>query len=81
MQQLKQVLALGAHPDYLELGCGATLAELGHAGSPFTRSSLRMAGTGPPGKVWTGAAKMRAALLALGVDSVAQHDFADTRLH
>ena len=30
------VLALGAHPDDLELGCGATLAKLAARGVPRT---------------------------------------------
>jgi len=80
MDMVKTVLALGAHPDDLELGCGATLAKLS-AGGVAVHTVVFSDGRegGPPG--FDRAAETRAALEALGVTSVIQHDFADTRLH
>lgn len=80
MHKVKTVLALGAHPDDLELGCGATLAKLSASGVAvhaviFSHGKLG----GPAGFDRT--AETCAALEALGVASVTQHDFADTRLH
>ena len=80
MDTVKTVLALGAHPDDLELGCGATLAKLsarGVAVHAVIFSDGRQGG--PPG--FDRAAETRTALEALGVVSVTQHDFPDTRLH
>jgi LmbE family N-acetylglucosaminyl deacetylase len=79
MHEVKTVLALGAHPDDLELGCGATLAKLsarGVAVHAVVFSDGRLGG--PAGVDRT--AETRAALLTLGVATVTQHDFADTRL-
>ena len=80
MDTVKTVLALGAHPDDLELGCGATLAKLSASGVAVYAvifSDGRLGG--PTG--FDRAAETRAALEALGVVSVTQHDFPDTRLH
>jgi LmbE family N-acetylglucosaminyl deacetylase len=74
------VLALGAHPDDLELGCGATLAKLAASGSRVIGVVLSEGSSG-----LTDAAdrcrETREALAGLGVTSVEQHDFPDTRLH
>ena len=80
MDTVKSVLALGAHPDDLELGCGATLAKLAASGVAvhavvFSDGKLG----GPSG--FDRVAETRASLEALGVASIAQHDFVDTRLH
>jgi LmbE family N-acetylglucosaminyl deacetylase len=80
MHEVKTVLALGAHPDDLELGCGASLAKLSARGVAvhavvFSNGELG----GPPGADRT--LETRAALETLGVATVTQHDFADTRLH
>jgi LmbE family N-acetylglucosaminyl deacetylase len=80
MHEVKTVLALGAHPDDLELGCGASLAKLSARGVAvhavvFSNGELG----GPSGA--DRALETRAALEALGVATVTQHDFADTRLH
>src|SRR5829696_2994934 len=80
MDEVKTVLALGAHPDDLELGCGATLAKLSARGIAvhavvFSAGKLG----GPSGFDRT--AETRDALKSLGVATVTQHDFADTRLH
>jgi LmbE family N-acetylglucosaminyl deacetylase len=80
MDRVKTVLALGAHPDDLELGCGATLAKLSASGvavhAVVFSNGERGGSTGSDRT-----AETRAALEALGVASVTQHDFADTRLH
>src|SRR3954469_17102075 len=80
MDRVKTVLALGAHPDDLELGCGATLAKLsarGVAVHAVIFSDGKQGGS--PGFDRT--AESRAALQALGAASVTQHDFRDTCLH
>lgn len=80
MTGLNQVLALGAHPDDLELGCGATLAKLASSGVAITAVVLSEGRVGAHGS-FDRAAETRAALSGLGVRSVFQHDFPDTRLH
>jgi LmbE family N-acetylglucosaminyl deacetylase len=80
MHEVKTVLALGAHPDDLELGCGATLAKLsarGVAVHAVVFSDGRLGGQSDVDRTL----ETRAALQALGVATVTQHDFADTRLH
>jgi LmbE family N-acetylglucosaminyl deacetylase len=80
MDTVKTVLALGAHPDDLELGCGATLAKLSARGVAVHAVIFSDgAQGGPAGSDRT--AESRAALERLGIASVVQHDFADTRLH
>jgi len=80
MHKVKTVLALGAHPDDLELGCGATLAKLS-ANDVAVHAVIFSDGKqgGPSG--FDRKAETRAALEALGVASVTQLDFPDTRLH
>ncbi|HMJ07319.1 MAG TPA: PIG-L deacetylase family protein [Chthoniobacterales bacterium] len=80
MDKVKTVLALGAHPDDLELGCGATLAKLSASGvavHAVVFSNGEQGGSTGSDRT----AETRSALEALGVASVTQHDFADTRLH
>jgi LmbE family N-acetylglucosaminyl deacetylase len=79
MQQLKTVLALGAHPDDLELGCGATLAKLASQGVEITAVVFSEGGRG--GSDFDRVVETRQALTALGVKSVIQRTFPDTRLH
>jgi LmbE family N-acetylglucosaminyl deacetylase len=80
MTNVRTVLALGAHPDDLELGCGATLAKLADAGVRVTAVVLSRGGEGAsPGS--DRAAETRGALEALGVHEVVQHSLPDTRLH
>jgi LmbE family N-acetylglucosaminyl deacetylase len=80
MQSTETVLALGAHPDDLELGCGATLAKLCAAGVAVHAVVFSEGTRGAPAGS-NRAAETRIALQSLGVASVAQHQFADTRLH
>lgn len=84
MKEIGSVLALGAHPDDLELGCGATLAKLAAEGAAIT-AVIFSAGDrgGDPGgeSGFDRAQETRKALEMIGVRSVVQHRFPDTRLH
>jgi LmbE family N-acetylglucosaminyl deacetylase len=80
MHKVKTVLALGAHPDDLELGCGATLAKLAASGVAVHAVVFSDGKVGGPSG-FDRIAETRAALESLGVASVIQHDFTDTRLH
>jgi LmbE family N-acetylglucosaminyl deacetylase len=80
MQAIRKVLALGAHPDDLELGCGATLAKLCASGVEVHAVVFSEGARGAPSGS-DRATETRSALESLGVTSVAQHQFADTRLH
>lgn len=80
MGGVKTILALGAHPDDLELGCGATLAKLVVAGAKvhaiiFTDGSKGAASN------FDRATETQIALTSLGVTQVHQYSFPDTRLH
>jgi len=75
-----RVLALGAHPDDLELGCGATLAKLAQQGAVI-RALVFTRGHVGGSTAHDRSAETPAGLAALGVEDVVQHDFADTRLH
>ena len=80
MQEVRRILALGAHPDDLELGCGATLAKLVARGAHVTAVVLSDGRIGADSGFDRGA-ETREALAALGVQSIVQHGFPDTRLH
>ena len=80
MNKVKTVLALGAHPDDLELGCGATLAKLSANGVAVHAVIFSAGKLGGPAE-YDRTAETRGALESLGVASVTQHDFADRRLH
>ena len=80
MTQVRKVLALGAHPDDLELGCGATLAKLMNAGAQV-RAVMFSRGRVGAASGFDRAAETRTALASLGVHDVHVHDFPDTRLH
>jgi LmbE family N-acetylglucosaminyl deacetylase len=78
--EISSILALGAHPDDLELGCGATLAKLVARGCQvhaviFTDGSKGGSAGQDRGR------ETRAGLAVLGVTAVTVHDFPDTRLH
>src|SRR3954462_14243345 len=80
MDKVKTVLAMGAHPDDLELGCGATLAKLSASGVAVHAVVFSNGEQGGPSG-FDRAAETRAALEVLGAASVTQHEFVDTRLH
>ena len=73
------VLAIGAHPDDVELGCGGTLAKLIRGGA---RVRVVIFSKGRRGALSDEdrAEETRAALKMLGVSDVTVHDFEDTRL-
>jgi LmbE family N-acetylglucosaminyl deacetylase len=80
MIEARNILALGAHPDDLELGCGATLAKLAARGVAITAVILSTGARGGNVSI-DRPLETRAALTSLGVKTVVQHDFPDTRLH
>ena len=80
MSNVSSVLALGAHPDDLELGCGATLAKLASQGVAIRAVILTDGGQGGSGD-FDRASETLASLAVLGVTDVALHSFPDTRLH
>ena len=73
------VLAIGAHPDDVELGCGGTLAKLARAGARVRVVILSRGRRGGLSEA-DRAAETRTALATLGVTDVTVHDFPDTRL-
>ena len=80
MDRTKTVLALGGHPDDLELGCGATLAKLVAGGAHVHAVVLSDGRRGSRESADRGA-ETQSALRSLGVQSVHLHSFPDTRLH
>jgi LmbE family N-acetylglucosaminyl deacetylase len=80
MEAVKTVLAFGAHPDDLELGCGATLAKLAASGVAI-HTVVFSDGEQGRHSGFDRKAETRSALEALGAASVTQHEFPDTRLH
>jgi LmbE family N-acetylglucosaminyl deacetylase len=80
MHEIKTVLALGAHPDDLELGCGGTLAKLCRRGIGVHAVILSDGSQGGKSE-FDRTLESGAALKALGVATVTQYDFEDTRLH
>lgn len=80
MNHPRTVLALGAHPDDLELGCGATLAKLCARGTHVTAVVISE-GTCGGDAGFDRPVETRAALQSLGVQKIVQHSLPDTRLH
>lgn len=71
------ILAIGAHPDDIELGCGGSLAKLARSGARIHALTLSDGSRG----LCNGLDRVResqAALQRLGAASVIQMDFADT---
>lgn len=73
------VLAIGAHPDDVELGCGGTLAKLARAGA---RVEAVIFSKGRRGALSDAdrAEETRTALTQLGIAQVTVYDFTDTLL-
>jgi LmbE family N-acetylglucosaminyl deacetylase len=80
MVNAKSILALGAHPDDLELGCGATLAKL-VAGGADVHAVILTDGRRGGVEGQDRGAETRSGLEILGVTKVTLHQFPDTRLH
>lgn len=74
----RRVLAIGAHPDDLELACGGTLAKLADSGHEVHALVLSQ-GEGGGDRAHRAEEAHRGGAL-LGVASVQVRDFADTRL-
>ena len=72
------ILAIGAHPDDIELGCGGSLAKLARAGSRIHALVLSRGGRGCHAGIDRSDESHRA-LRRLGVAEVIQQDFPDTR--
>src|SRR4029079_1837250 len=80
IEKVTTVLALGAHPDDLELGCGATLAKLAARGVRVHAVIYSDGKLGAePG--FDRIRESRLALESLGVATITQHEYPDTRLH
>ena len=79
MRTIKTVLAIGAHPDDLELGCGATLAKLAASGV-HVRAVVLTKGTQGASHRVARCAETQAALACLGVSDLVQQTFPDTEL-
>lgn len=80
IKKRKGILAIGAHPDDIELGCGASLARLAKNGVYITAVVMT------PGKSGTDELidrhqESREALKILGCQQTIHLDFADTRAH
>lgn len=73
------IIAIGAHPDDIELGCGGTLAKLARAGARI-RAVIFSKGRRGALSDEDRAKETSEALATLGVDDVTIHDFDDTRL-
>lgn len=82
-QRQKTVLAIGAHPDDIEFGCGAALMRLREEGA--TTYGLILTG-GERGHNESAASQVRteearAAARVIALSDLAFHDFPDTNLH
>lgn len=76
---IRTVLAIGAHPDDIELGCGGSIAKLTAAGARVRALVLSKGRRGVLSD-HDREAETYAALALLGVSDVAIHDFPDTLL-
>lgn len=74
----RRILAVGAHPDDLELACGATLARLIDEGHEVHTLVMSQGEVGGNPVVRESEARLGASLL--GASSVVVHDFPDTNL-
>jgi len=74
------VLAVGAHPDDLELGCGATLAKL-VANGVQVRALVLSEGLRGVDHAHDRCAETAAALVSLGVTDIVQACLPDTEMH
>ena len=76
--QPRRVLAIGAHPDDLELACGATLAKLADAGHEVRAMVMSNGSKGGDSSVRVTEASSGSEFM--GVSKVQVHDFRDTNL-
>lgn len=73
------ILAIGAHPDDIELGCGGSLAKLALSGARIQAVIFSKGRRGALGDTARDR-ESKSALATLGVHDVAIYDFEDTRL-
>lgn len=73
-----RVLVIGAHPDDVELGCGATLARLTALGATVHALIATCGGNG--GRADLRRSEAHAAAAFLGIEQVTVHDLPDTEL-
>ncbi|WP_313342132.1 PIG-L deacetylase family protein [Stenotrophomonas sp.] len=78
MSNLPRILAIGAHPDDIELGCGGSLSKLACAGAHVHALVLSHGHQGAEAGA-DRAYESAAALRALGTTTITQLDFPDTR--
>ncbi|ADO47270.1 PIG-L deacetylase family protein [[Enterobacter] lignolyticus] len=77
--ELKNILAIGAHPDDIEFGCGGSLAHYADIGVSIIAIVLTEGKAGCHESV-NRVAETRTALAHLGITQVINFDFDDTRL-
>lgn len=75
----RPILAIGAHPDDIELGCGGTLARLGANGVPVRAIIFSQGRRGVINDA-DRAAETRRALGEIGITDIHVYDFEDTKL-
>ncbi len=80
MKQLRSVLAIGAHPDDIELGCGGSLAKFVEMGVRIRALVLTKGAVGNRAN-HDRLDETRRALALLGVTDVVMADFPDTRMY
>jgi LmbE family N-acetylglucosaminyl deacetylase len=80
MPHIKKVLAIGAHPDDIELGCGGSLAKLADQGVKV-HALLLSGGRNGTTADFDRLQETRTALRTLGVRDLHTFDFPDTLLH
>ncbi|MBB7356174.1 PIG-L deacetylase family protein [Escherichia coli] len=80
IRQIKGVLAIGAHPDDIELGCGASLARLARDGV-YIIAVVMTSGKSGADKLIDRHQESREALKILGCQQTIHLDFDDTRTY
>ncbi len=81
MNTIKRVLAIGAHPDDIELGCGGTLAKLVSQGVEVMALVLTAGKRGADTEQFDRVTETTTALKLLGVQNIVFGDFPDTYLY
>lgn len=77
----KTVLAIGAHPDDIEFGCGATMLRLREEGARTYGLVLTGGEQGHDGKSKVRIEEATSAARVMALSDIAVHDFPDTSLH
>jgi LmbE family N-acetylglucosaminyl deacetylase len=77
-RKMKKILAIGAHPDDIELGCGGTLCQLASSGAEIVAVFLTKGEKS--GQPKERCVESKSALKLLGVDEVYFGEFPDTEV-